>query len=222
MDAFEDEKLFLSAAFADQVRWTDDRRCIVDLNTFELILDFPLDYPETPPFFSLHGIDAHKLPPDLDACLLDRFTSGQVVVFEWIQYLSGLEIPEEEDTTLSIDSIPAGSDHLDSIELPPGCPTVYHSSNPLVDKKSVFIAHCAHVSSCQEIDMVESYLKSDKKISKATHNITAYRFWDLASQKVREEYNDDGESMAGKRLLHLLQSADCLNVYVMVSRWYTY
>lgn len=218
MSALDDEKLVLSSAFDDQIEWTDDRRCIVDFNSFQLILDFPMEYPDCPPFFSLHGIDADKLPNGLEKCLIDLFIPGQVVVFEWIQYLSGLQI-SQGDLAVETDYFRHDSDQLDSKELPPGCPVIYHSSNPLTDKKSVFIAHCAKVLSFQEISLVESFLKSDKKISKATHNITAYRFVDSASQKVREEYDDDGEAMAGKRLLHMLQSAECVDVYVMVSRW---
>jgi hypothetical protein len=240
MSAFEDEKLFLASAFADQIKWIDDWHCIVNLSSFELVLDFPLEYPDSPPFVSFHAMPGRKLPADLETCLLDLFIPGQVVVFEWIQYLSDLKIEEcsvsaanEPATEANAPSatatrstggpcITAGEsfeEDFDQNSLPPGCPTIYHSSNPFINKKSVFIAHCAQVMSQQEINIVELFLKSDKKISKATHNITAYRFLD-SGEKVREEYQDDGETMAGKRLLHMLQSADCHNVYVMVSRWY--
>lgn len=220
MNAFEDEKLVLSSAYSDQIEWTDDRRCIVDFPTFELILDFPMEYPDLPPFFTFHGVTPNRLPLDLDKSLLELFIPGQVVVFEWIQYLSGLEISNDETTIISNSSHDHESDSMNENVLPLGCPQIYHSSNPLTDKKSIFIAHCAKVGSLNEIALVEMYLKSDKKISRATHNITAYRFLDAESQKVREEYNDDGETAAGKRLLLMLQSSDCINVYVMVSRWY--
>ncbi|KAI8922689.1 hypothetical protein BC831DRAFT_514907 [Entophlyctis helioformis] len=32
--------------------------------------------------------------------------------------------------------------------------------------------------------------------------------------------DDDGETAAGGRLLHLLELSDCRNVFVVVSRWY--
>ena len=219
MSEFDDEKLVLTSAFLDQLKWTDDRRCIVDLETFQLILDFPMDYPNCPPFFSVHGVAKHKLPIDLDKIMLSLFVPGQVVAFDWIQYLMGLDLSIDEADPSFAESLVKDDLPEETIDLPLGCPTIYHSSHPLIDKKSVFIAHCASVSSLDEIDLVENHLKSDKKISKATHNITAYRIIDLGSQKVREEYNDDGEVAAGKRLLHMLQSAECINVYIMVSRW---
>ena len=35
-----------------------------------------------------------------------------------------------------------------------------------------------------------------------------------------QDYDDDGESAAGSRLLHLLTVADARDVCVVVSRWY--
>ncbi len=35
-----------------------------------------------------------------------------------------------------------------------------------------------------------------------------------------QDYDDDGETAAGARMLHLLQVADCRNVVVVVSRWF--
>ncbi len=35
-----------------------------------------------------------------------------------------------------------------------------------------------------------------------------------------QDYDDDGETAAGGRLLHLLQAADVRNVVVVVSRWF--
>lgn len=37
---------------------------------------------------------------------------------------------------------------------------------------------------------------------------------------VTQDCDDDGESAAGSRLLHLLQIMDATNVVVVVSRWY--
>jgi putative IMPACT (imprinted ancient) family translation regulator len=104
------------------------------------------------------------------------------------------------------------------MEIPQGCPVIHHSLTPLINKRSVFVAHAAQIKNAQEIALVKQVLLSDKKIAKATHNITAFR-WEDESGLMRQECDDDGETAAGGRLLHMLQSADCRGVFVMVTRW---
>jgi putative IMPACT (imprinted ancient) family translation regulator len=65
-------------------------------------------------------------------------------------------------------------------------------------------------------------LKDNRKVALATHNIIAYRFIDSTKNCLIEDYDDDGETSAGGRLLHLLQVMNALNVLVVVTRWYTY
>lgn len=114
-------------------------------------------------------------------------------------------------------------------DLTANMPPVYHSKEPLVDRKSVFIAHVAPVSSVHEVQQVKQYLLSNPKIAKATHNILAYRIVQPRSSKgkhaiegetVISDCDDDGENAAGGRLLHLLEMCKCKNVVVVVSRWY--
>lgn len=99
------------------------------------------------------------------------------------------------------------------------CPEIHHSSEPLIEKKSIFIAHVARVTSMEHVKSAERHLLSDPKFAKATHNISAYRIME-ENGVIRQDSNDDGEDAAGNRLLHLLQLADCSNVYVVVSRYY--
>ncbi|EWC47402.1 hypothetical protein DRE_00370 [Drechslerella stenobrocha 248] len=53
---------------------------------------------------------------------------------------------------------------------------------------------------------ISALISSDKKIARATHNIT--------------DNDDDGETAAGSRLGHLLELIDVWDVVVVVSRWY--
>ncbi|SCV72564.1 BQ2448_4101 [Microbotryum intermedium] len=78
------------------------------------------------------------------------------------------------------------------------------SSDPLVDRKSVFVGHTATVHSQAEVDQVMSELLSDKKIAKATHNISAFRYHDAQTHALYHDVDDDGETAAGGRLGHLL------------------
>lgn len=88
----------------------------------------------------------------------------------------------------------------------------------VTDRKSAFQAHVAQVDCIEEVKEVVETLKSNKKIATAAHNIVAYRI--VRSNSVLQDCDDDGETHAGSRLLHLLQILDAKNVVVVVSRWF--
>ena len=67
---------------------------------------------------------------------------------------------------------------------------------------------------------VQHLLATDKKAAKATHNMTAWRMRDDETGVVYRDCDDDGETAAGSRLLHLLELMDVWNVMVVVTRWY--
>lgn len=83
-------------------------------------------------------------------------------------------------------------------------PNTYHaetapkifSSEPLLDRKSSFIAHIAQVHNVHEVKVVVAHLLQNKRIAKATHNILAYRIT-MPDGKVLQDNDDDGESAAG-------------------------
>lgn len=68
--------------------------------------------------------------------------------------------------------------------------------------------------------MVLSKLYENKKIASATHNIYAYRIYCEDKQTFLQDCEDDGETAAGGRLLHLMEILNVKNVMVVVSRWY--
>lgn len=84
------------------------------------------------------------------------------------------------------------------------CPVIHHGE-PLTYRKSTFQAHVAKVTTVEQVSIVLSELKSNRKIATATHNIVAYRIHDTVRQVFVQDCDDDGESAAGSRLLHLLQ-----------------
>lgn len=90
----------------------------------------------------------------------------------------------------------------------------------VVENKSTFVARVARASSPEEArSHVAHLLASDRKVRLATHNITAWRIrGDGATQF--QDCDDDGETAAGGRLLHLMQVMDVWGVVVVVSRWY--
>ncbi|KAF2725211.1 UPF0029-domain-containing protein [Polychaeton citri CBS 116435] len=93
-------------------------------------------------------------------------------------------------------------------------------SDAAIEKKSVFVARSAYVTSVDEAkSYVAHLLTTDKKAAKATHNITAWRIRGQHGVQF-QDCDDDGETAAGGRLLHLLELMGVWNVMVVVTRWY--
>lgn len=94
------------------------------------------------------------------------------------------------------------------------------SGDPYMEKRSTFQAHVAPVSNFEQVQAVMDALLALNKVRSATHNIMAYRIVPPGGGVVHQDYDDDGETAAGGRMLHLLQVADVRNVVVVVSRWF--
>ncbi|XP_069112945.1 protein IMPACT-like isoform X1 [Argopecten irradians] len=97
------------------------------------------------------------------------------------------------------------------------CPPI-SSGEPIIDRKSTFQGHLAPVIHKKQVKQVLDTLYHNKKIANATHNIYAYRICEGGT--VYQGCEDDGETNAGSRMLHLLQILGTENVMVVVSRWY--
>lgn len=109
-------------------------------------------------------------------------------------------------------------------------------SDVVTEKKSVFLARAVQVTSLAQAQAFLDHLTAtDKKAAVATHNISAWRIKQKkdvgsrasenstdpdAAETVIQDYDDDGETAAGGRLLHVMQLMDVWNVLVVVSRWY--
>ncbi|KAL4234947.1 hypothetical protein ACF0H5_006589 [Mactra antiquata] len=98
------------------------------------------------------------------------------------------------------------------------CPSISHGEC-VSDRRSTFQPHLAPVHHKSQIKMVMDKLYENKKIENATHNIIAYRIC-CTNNIMLQGCEDDGETHAGSRMLHLLQILEAENVLVIVSRWY--
>lgn len=76
-------------------------------------------------------------------------------------------------------------------------------SDTISDRGSTFIAFAREVHSPNEFNVYVDELKTDRKIARAAHNMTAMR---IKGEKgvVYLDCDDDGETAAGLRMLHLL------------------
>lgn len=97
---------------------------------------------------------------------------------------------------------------------------IVHHGDSVTEKKSTFQAHVATVKSKDDTGKVMAKLLANKKIKKATHNISAYRFFDEAKNCWISDNDDDGETGAGQKLASLLELIDAKDVIVIVSRWF--
>eukprot|EP00593_Proboscia_inermis_P002873 CAMPEP_0171297628 /NCGR_PEP_ID=MMETSP0816-20121228/6370_1 /TAXON_ID=420281 /ORGANISM="Proboscia inermis, Strain CCAP1064/1" /LENGTH=237 /DNA_ID=CAMNT_0011772031 /DNA_START=91 /DNA_END=804 /DNA_ORIENTATION=+ len=99
------------------------------------------------------------------------------------------------------------------------------SGGILVDRKSTFQAHIARIVCEDDVNRALDKLRSNTKISRATHNMYAYRFTEIikdgeAEKKVlKHDNDDDGEDCAGSRMAQLLAMRGDDGVLVVVSRW---
>ncbi|PTU21098.1 hypothetical protein P175DRAFT_0501734 [Aspergillus ochraceoroseus IBT 24754] len=114
-------------------------------------------------------------------------------------------------------------------------------SDVVTEKKSVFVGRAARVTSLDQAQGFLDYLLAvDRKVAAATHNISAWRIRQRGSfvagggggggkekaaggesaEMIVQDCDDDGETAAGGRLLHLMQLMDVWDVVVVVTRWY--
>lgn len=132
--------------------------------------------------------------------------------------------PAHVDSSTQLNEYRQGFD-LSSTDPPPQ----WVISPTVTLKKSVFVARACPVTSPSQVKAaLDNLVANDKRVVKATHNITAYRICKpsclstgAASTKViYQDCDDDGETAAGGRLLHLLLSMNVWDVLVVVTRWY--
>ncbi|RHZ79236.1 hypothetical protein Glove_150g63 [Diversispora epigaea] len=232
-------------------------------NFITIKFEFPTEYPSTsPPNYKITSLYCGTLKIDkrikneIDKKFKELFIPGQVIIFEWIEWLKEFLIQkliehqscnnlnnfidnnndDENNNVKEIKEIEKNKEGEQQEEkevkemikiykidnnhqkISINCPEII-SGESLEHKRSVFVAHLAPVNSLPEVNLVRDTLMLNKKVAKATHNIMAYRI--IRDDGILlQDNDDDGETAAGGRLLHLLQLVDAKNIIVIVSRWY--
>lgn len=200
-----------------------------------LRLHFPPDYPAAPPSVlgtnsagGKRGAGARDLEL-FRAALGNIFEPGVVCLFDAVEELRRLQEEqagfhhdgEAEEGVVVADGEDRPTAALNGAaeeDLGPEPPWVM--SDAVVELKSVFVARAAAVTSPdQAARYVQHLLATDKRVRTATHNITAWRIRGPNGTSF-QDCDDDGETAAGGRLLHLMQLMDIWDTMVVVTRWY--
>jgi hypothetical protein len=193
-----------------------------------LRLQFPDNYPDAPP--SILGTESTgtqvrrgvgtKIADATREVLARVYRIGEPCVYDLIEEMS-TTLEDEADTepdAAPVESLAPAAEQ-DSISDPAESAANWIVGAQVTEKKSVFVARAASVASPDEAKGFLRQLLADKKIGRATHNIVAWRIRG-ADGTSYQDCDDDGETAAGGRLLHLLQLMDAWDVCVVVSRWY--
>ena len=187
-----------------------------------VIVTLPRNYPTaTGPTYDIEGLPRglrELVTAKLDAVI--RANRGSPCVFALVEavreHASHAPPDEVSDTSLHTPVTPVAV-----IKPAPAAArgiSIVHSA-PTIVSRSTFVAHVAAVSCRDDVDAVLEELLCDPRISRATHNMFAYRFR-LPTGGLASDNDDDGEAAAGGRLAHLLEAMSVEGVLVVVSRWY--
>lgn len=241
-DAIQDEVTSLNAIFDEGTLSAldeDQRRYslrLPSLPSITLRIEFPADYPDAPP--SVLGTQSvgQDVPKGMGGRAVDVirevlariYQPGEACIYDLLEEArEALEQAEEQGNIQLHDQ--HQDEHLEEDKIPHirSNPTIDHGPEPpwivapaLTEKKSVFLARVAPVSSpVQARQYVTHLLATDKKTARATHNMTAWRIKG-PNDTSYQDCDDDGETAAGSRMLHLMQLMDVWNVMVVVTRWY--
>lgn len=213
------------------------------------IIGFDDEYPETPPRVTGTASTSSRGEGSLAIDVLRDIISrahqpGQVCLFEVIseasEKFSELSIGgtttdhgavtkgdqhEEDNADESLDKTAEDFATLSlqdafGLDSPPD----WILSDVVTEKKSVFVGRAVPVTSRDQAKAYLDYLlATDRKVASATHNISAWRIRekkDDNTERTFQDCDDDGETAAGGRLLHLMQLMDVWDVLVVVTRWY--
>ena len=246
-EALEDECEVLNAIYGEGTvklseGLTSEATAVLKLPDlpFSFLLSFPAGYPDVPP--TLRGTNSTGSSGKGEggkavAILLDAlgqvYNPGSVCLFDLVEEaaprLQGHSHGASQDPSEAAANRSDNMMHDASVEgaltshaVSSAPPPPWTLTEPQVVNKSTFVARALQVSSMADLTTAVSHLLStNKKVATATHNIKAWRIKTQDSGVgMMQDYDDDGETAAGGRLLHLMQLMDVSNVLVVVTRWY--
>ncbi|KAJ6636353.1 Protein IMPACT-A [Pseudolycoriella hygida] len=199
------------------MEFTNDSKTIELKLTVKLFPSYPSESSPTYELSSpyLNGLSRATLGQQIEQIFAENI--GQPVLYQCFEEVRNFISQFNEDAPINANhqnDSPETTKEIDSSKKT----FVFTTCEPIVDRKSTFQGHVTEVTSKQDVSIALQQLKLNTKIERATHNMYAYRIHD--GNVWIQDCDDDGESQAGSRLLHLLQVLEAKNVLVIVSRWF--
>ncbi|CAK9001802.1 Death-associated protein kinase 3 (DAP kinase 3) (DAP-like kinase) (Dlk) (MYPT1 kinase) (Zipper-interacting protein kinase) (ZIP-kinase) [Durusdinium trenchii] len=217
----QEHEALASIYTTDFEAWNDYEWVVKVGSDTHLRVQLPAGYPHSePPIVSVECPrgTAPKVQRELENC----WSAGsEGCVFQMVEILrAAVDAMPKLDTESGAAVESPGEEPPVKPEVKVSCDVQICHGETLADRKSTFQAHVAlRVHTSTEVEWARNKLLSDKRIKGATHNVVAWRFRQRRPNKLVEDYDDDGEKEAGKKLLDLLQLRHEMDVMVMVSRW---
>ncbi|EGD88254.1 hypothetical protein H112_04739 [Trichophyton rubrum D6] len=203
--------------------------------TVSFLLGFGSNYPTTPPRVlgpaSSGARGEGKRYADILADSVERvWTEGSVCLYDLIvdaeerfnEIKSAQNEKEKNDNTLPIDEPSTSTlEEKDMHSLGLATPPPWVISDAITEKKSVFVARAATVESKEQAEKyLDHLLATEKKRIRQSQQSSNDQQQQPGRDTVVQDFDDDGETAAGGRLLHLMQLMDVWDVVVVVTRWY--
>lgn len=200
--------------------------------SIQIQLSFPSNYPDDKPNLIQVIARNSKTYPDvayLEARVLEilnsLFVEGVVCIFELLtevetfleDYDTQRQLLESRSPKEKVVDSPSGrekngssaqektgsQDKNDSPKVQIDYTAGWIQSEPVVDRGSTFIGFATACNSVEDAKQLIHSLMQDRKIARATHNINSWRIRQPGGIQF-QDCDDDGETAAGGRLLHLL------------------
>jgi hypothetical protein len=238
-DAIQDEVTSLNAIFDEGTLSPVDEGArlyslrLPSIPSITLRIEFPADYPDAPPSVLGTQTVGQDVPKGMGSravevirsILAEVYRPGEACLYDLLEEArEALEEAEEQGELQLHDEQHEETEEAarvlpdPTMDLGPEPPWI--TAPAMIEKKSVFLARIAPVSSpAQARQYVAHLLATDKKAARATHNMTAWRIKG-PNDTSYQDCDDDGETAAGSRMLHLMQLMDVWDVMVIVTRWY--
>ncbi|UCS22427.1 uncharacterized protein HLK63_K09031 [Nakaseomyces glabratus] len=190
---------------------------------FTVKISLPDKYPATEPPHVLEvsvaqgNYDSKYLKTLFQEVMDSMFHQGSVCLFDFLTELDGVLYDDEEESSMDAAEVVDNS-ALVSVDPFEG----WTASDPISDRGSTFMAFAAHVNSEEEAFQMLDHLKTDSKMRRANHAMCAWRIKKQTDSNdiIYQDCDDDGETAAGSRMLHLVTIMDVWNVIVVVARWF--
>ncbi|SCU87938.1 LAMI_0D08108g1_1 [Lachancea mirantina] len=232
-EELEQEIEAIAAIYPECLDRLSDTQCMLRVPEHEHVsvqVSFPTGYPtDVPPQVLSVQVgkasgDSRSLRDRLEQ-LMSEVWVQDVCIFDFLTSAGALCETEQIGEPSETPELVGPAELPDAAEpqqrpLRPLTPPVWFQSEPVYDRGSTFQAFAVAATSEDSARASLDLLRLEPKIARSQHVISAWRIHGSGSVTY-QDCDDDGETAAGGRILHLLSVMDAWDVVVAVVRWFT-